>query len=328
MGDLDLNTNKQVLMDHFKKKYGSVVDAKIITDPTTRISKGFGFVIFSSYDESQKAITDMQGSLIKGKPIKVSQGFSRNSGNNNPSSNSRSNSSNPTGNNMGNSGYGQTGYGGQNQGRGSILGGLGVQFKPSEQPQQMFIPPNPYGYMPNQPQQSIPGGLPPGQMYQTGNNQNLYAQHLASQQQLLYSYHQALGKAGQPGVHQNGLMGEGENNLHGMGIPNPQMMQGMYNPNQFGMMPPPQAYNDPQFASQFGYQFYMPNPHAMQGQPMQQWTAQTPKEDVPQVTSIKNQNNKQHKQIASPSEEIPLEIQSNNKLAVLNFSVNYDPKKN
>lgn len=95
VGDLDINVTKQMLMDHFRKKYHSVLDAKIIQDHN-KMSKGYGFVEFSSYDESQRAITEMQGTLIKGKPVKVSQGQSRNSGH---GSGSSKGASHPTGTN-------------------------------------------------------------------------------------------------------------------------------------------------------------------------------------------------------------------------------------
>lgn len=68
-----------MLMDHFRKKYLTVIDAKIIQDHN-KMSKGYGFVEFSSFDESQRAISEMQGTLIKGKPVKVSQGQTRNAG--------------------------------------------------------------------------------------------------------------------------------------------------------------------------------------------------------------------------------------------------------
>lgn len=70
---------KQHLFDHFKKKYNSVIDSKIITDPTTKLSKGYGFVQFSNAEDSTRAMNELQGSLLKGKPIKVNQGVARNS---------------------------------------------------------------------------------------------------------------------------------------------------------------------------------------------------------------------------------------------------------
>lgn len=52
MGDLDPNVNDQMLMNEFKKRYQSVIQAKVIVDPVSRYSKGYGFVKFSSQDET------------------------------------------------------------------------------------------------------------------------------------------------------------------------------------------------------------------------------------------------------------------------------------
>lgn len=94
--------NKQQLIDHFRRQYNTVVDAKIIVDQSTKMSKGYGFIQFSNYEESKRALTEMQGSLIKGKPIKVSQGVSRNTG-----AQGTSNSKHNSGNSMNASLFGQ-----------------------------------------------------------------------------------------------------------------------------------------------------------------------------------------------------------------------------
>lgn len=47
--------------------------SKIITDPATKISKGYGFVKFSNLDEANKALIEMNGQTIGEKVIKVSQ---------------------------------------------------------------------------------------------------------------------------------------------------------------------------------------------------------------------------------------------------------------
>jgi RNA recognition motif-containing protein len=40
----------------FSKRYPSVIQAKIIVDPVTRYSKGYGFIKFSNAEEAQRAI--------------------------------------------------------------------------------------------------------------------------------------------------------------------------------------------------------------------------------------------------------------------------------
>jgi nucleolar protein 4 len=45
-----------MLMAAFSKRYPSVTQAKIIVDPVTRQSKGYGFIKFSNSDDAQRAI--------------------------------------------------------------------------------------------------------------------------------------------------------------------------------------------------------------------------------------------------------------------------------
>ena len=55
----------------FSKFYKSVIGTKIVIDPITKASKGYGFVRFSDSFESQRAINEMNGSIIRGKVCKV-----------------------------------------------------------------------------------------------------------------------------------------------------------------------------------------------------------------------------------------------------------------
>lgn len=51
--------------------YNSVTGTKIIIDPSTKISKGYGFVKFSDPKEYQKSIAEMNGKILNGKAIKT-----------------------------------------------------------------------------------------------------------------------------------------------------------------------------------------------------------------------------------------------------------------
>ncbi|TPX36627.1 hypothetical protein SmJEL517_g01134 [Synchytrium microbalum] len=59
--------------------YGTITSAKVMREekpaigdmPATSVSKGFGFVCFSSPDEATKAVTEMNNKLVNGKPIYV-----------------------------------------------------------------------------------------------------------------------------------------------------------------------------------------------------------------------------------------------------------------
>jgi RNA recognition motif-containing protein len=69
--DLDPSVNEETLTYFFKEKYNSVISSKIVIDPSTKISKGYGFVKFSDQKESQKALQEMNGACINGKNIKT-----------------------------------------------------------------------------------------------------------------------------------------------------------------------------------------------------------------------------------------------------------------
>lgn len=80
--ELDPSVTEEILRSYFSQFYQSIVGTKIIVDPSTKISKGYGFVKFSDYNESQKALTEMNGKMINGKPMKTNQASFK-KGNNN-----------------------------------------------------------------------------------------------------------------------------------------------------------------------------------------------------------------------------------------------------
>ena len=69
--ELDPSVTDEILNNFFKEKYNSVINSKIIVDPSTKISKGYGFVKFSDKEESEKAINEMNGKNLNGKSIKT-----------------------------------------------------------------------------------------------------------------------------------------------------------------------------------------------------------------------------------------------------------------
>jgi len=52
-------------------KFGAIQSARIARDSTTKRPRGFGFVCFTQQDEATKAVTEMNGKLIDGKPLYV-----------------------------------------------------------------------------------------------------------------------------------------------------------------------------------------------------------------------------------------------------------------
>jgi transformer-2 protein len=57
--------------------FGEIVSAKIVTDPVTRESRGFGFVTFQDSEMAKSAVEGMNGKPIDGREVKVE--FSRRS---------------------------------------------------------------------------------------------------------------------------------------------------------------------------------------------------------------------------------------------------------
>ena len=54
-------------------EFGTVVSAQVIEDRDTGRSKGFGFVEFSSDDEAEKAIAEMNGASLGQRQITVNE---------------------------------------------------------------------------------------------------------------------------------------------------------------------------------------------------------------------------------------------------------------
>lgn len=58
-------------------QYGDVSSAKVITDKFTSRSKGFGFVEMPDKQAAETAVKELDGKLIDGRPIKVSEARAR-----------------------------------------------------------------------------------------------------------------------------------------------------------------------------------------------------------------------------------------------------------
>lgn len=72
IGNLSYGIKDQDLNSLFSK-YGEVLSAKVITDRDTGRSKGFGFVEMGTDEEAQKAISELDGNEIDGRPLKVNE---------------------------------------------------------------------------------------------------------------------------------------------------------------------------------------------------------------------------------------------------------------
>jgi len=66
-----VSVTEDILKEFFCKCYGSVLGVKVIIDPVIKNSKGYGFVRFGDQNEANKALTEMNGKVLHGKPIKT-----------------------------------------------------------------------------------------------------------------------------------------------------------------------------------------------------------------------------------------------------------------
>lgn len=56
----------------FQQHYPSCKSAKVVADPMTNVSRGYGFVRFSDELEQQRALQEMQGQYCGYRPIRIS----------------------------------------------------------------------------------------------------------------------------------------------------------------------------------------------------------------------------------------------------------------
>ncbi len=70
VGSLSWNTNEDGLVNHFSK-FGNIEEVKVITDRETGRSRGFGFITFSEPDAADNAVSEMDGTEIDGRNVKV-----------------------------------------------------------------------------------------------------------------------------------------------------------------------------------------------------------------------------------------------------------------
>ena len=72
VGNLASNRTPDELRSLFQT-YGSVDRVEIVTDPQTRYSRGFAFVGMTNDLEAKKAIANLNGAVLWGKPIRVEE---------------------------------------------------------------------------------------------------------------------------------------------------------------------------------------------------------------------------------------------------------------
>lgn len=72
VGDLAPDVTDYLLQETFRTNYPSVRGAKVVTDPSTGRSKGYGFVKFADEAERNRAMGEMNGVYISTRAMRIS----------------------------------------------------------------------------------------------------------------------------------------------------------------------------------------------------------------------------------------------------------------
>lgn len=72
VSNLSFNVQDMDLRGFFES-YGEVASAKVIMDKFTNKSRGFGFVEMTNKAEAEKAISELNGGIVEGRAINVTE---------------------------------------------------------------------------------------------------------------------------------------------------------------------------------------------------------------------------------------------------------------
>jgi len=70
ISNLSRSTDESILRTAFER-YGSLSDIRVVKDPNTKQSRGFGFVTFKLSSDADEAVRQMDKAELQGKEIKV-----------------------------------------------------------------------------------------------------------------------------------------------------------------------------------------------------------------------------------------------------------------
>jgi RNA recognition motif-containing protein len=76
VGNLAFHTTEDSLLRAFSQ-YGEVVETKVVLDRETGRSRGFAFVVMGTAEEARKAIAEMDGADLDGRPLRVNEAEER-----------------------------------------------------------------------------------------------------------------------------------------------------------------------------------------------------------------------------------------------------------
>ena len=76
VGGLSWGSDEETLREAFGR-FGEMDDVRVITDRETGRSRGFGFITFSDDANAAKAVSEMDGSNLDGRTIRVNEAEER-----------------------------------------------------------------------------------------------------------------------------------------------------------------------------------------------------------------------------------------------------------
>ena len=79
VGGLSFNTTDDGLRSAFET-FGTLVEAKVITDRDSGRSRGFGFVSFTNDDDAERALQQMNGATLDERTLRVDHAAERQQG--------------------------------------------------------------------------------------------------------------------------------------------------------------------------------------------------------------------------------------------------------
>jgi len=76
IGNLEPECDEKMLYDTFSS-FGVLLFAKIMRDPDTGVSRGFGFISFDTFEASDASLAAMNGQFVCNRPISVSYAYKK-----------------------------------------------------------------------------------------------------------------------------------------------------------------------------------------------------------------------------------------------------------
>ena len=79
VGNLSFNTTEDDVRSAFQG-FGDIVEVKLVTDRETGRSRGFAFVSMATDADAQRAMQEMNGQLLAGRPLRVNEAEAKGAG--------------------------------------------------------------------------------------------------------------------------------------------------------------------------------------------------------------------------------------------------------